>query len=132
MCIRSVERLGLARQCVLCCAVLCCAVYTEEMDEAGEGGAVMVSAVVRAPPADVFKVGRHGKAARSSAGEGWLGARSLQEGWGRGERARVAVMQLTASSEWWVCTVAMRSGPTFGEYTSVLAVFVGRVATGYG
>jgi hypothetical protein len=30
-------------------------VYVEEQDEEGEGGAVMVSAVVRAPPADVFK-----------------------------------------------------------------------------
>jgi hypothetical protein len=30
-------------------------VYVEEQDEAGEGGAVMVSAVVRAPPVDVFK-----------------------------------------------------------------------------
>jgi len=31
-------------------------VYVEEQDEVGEGGAVMVSAVVRAPPVDVFKV----------------------------------------------------------------------------
>ena len=31
--------------------------YTEEADETGEGGAIMVSAVVRAPPADVFRVG---------------------------------------------------------------------------
>lgn len=30
--------------------------YVEEVDEEGQGGAVMVSAVVRAPPADVFKV----------------------------------------------------------------------------
>jgi hypothetical protein len=30
-------------------------VYVEEQDGAGEGGAVMVSAVVRAPPVDVFK-----------------------------------------------------------------------------
>lgn len=30
-------------------------VYVEEQDEEGEGGAVMVSAVVRAPPVDVFK-----------------------------------------------------------------------------
>jgi Protein ENHANCED DISEASE RESISTANCE 2, C-terminal/START domain len=30
-------------------------VYVEEQDEAGEGGAVMVSAVVRAPPVDVFR-----------------------------------------------------------------------------
>ena len=31
-------------------------VYMEEQDENGEGGAVMVSAVVRAPPVDVFRV----------------------------------------------------------------------------
>ena len=30
-------------------------VYVEEQDEEGEGGAVMVSAVVRAPPVDVFR-----------------------------------------------------------------------------
>jgi hypothetical protein len=30
-------------------------VYAEEQDEDGEGGAIMVSAVVRAPPMDVFK-----------------------------------------------------------------------------
>jgi hypothetical protein len=31
------------------------AVYSEEVDEDGEGGAIMVSAVVRAPPVDVFR-----------------------------------------------------------------------------
>lgn len=31
------------------------AVYVEEQDPDGEGGAVMVSAVVRSPPGDVFK-----------------------------------------------------------------------------
>lgn len=31
-------------------------VYLEEQDDDGDGGAVMVSAVVRAPPMDVFKV----------------------------------------------------------------------------
>lgn len=33
-------------------------VYAEEQDEDGEGGAIMVSSVVRAPPRDVFKVMR--------------------------------------------------------------------------
>lgn len=32
--------------------------YVEEQDSEGGGGAVMVSAVVRAPPVDVFKVNK--------------------------------------------------------------------------
>lgn len=32
-----------------------CQVFLEDTDEEGEGGAIMVSAVVRAPPTDIFK-----------------------------------------------------------------------------
>eukprot|EP00887_Chlorella_sp_A99_P003751 scaffold7.g3751.t1 len=36
------------------------AVFLEDVDEEGEGGAVLVSAVVRAPPTDIFKQAREG------------------------------------------------------------------------
>lgn len=52
-----------ASPCALLCLIPCSvlhvngiAVYVEEQDADGEGGAIMVSAIVRAPTADVFRV----------------------------------------------------------------------------
>ena len=51
-------------------------VYVEDYDEVGDGGAIMVSAVVRAPPKDVFK---HLMQVRKTEGLGvFVGARTLE------------------------------------------------------
>lgn len=51
--------------------------FLEDLDEAGEGGAVMVSAVVRAPPTDIFRQIVHVRKREAPTGV-FTGARTVE------------------------------------------------------